>query len=149
THVIFLVPEANASGTGTTAGDLVDKKRSSFELGVEALAAAALTPTPAGNGRTNGGGAAAGSTGPAIPAGSESEPDPLGLKASLGPRPVLPGLEPESDPFGSARVASDPFQVAADPFSVPRVRPLGETAEDEEASRGRASGDLADFDIDE
>jgi pSer/pThr/pTyr-binding forkhead associated (FHA) protein len=68
-------------------------------------------------------------------------------------------LDPESDPFASARANKDPFSAGeGDPFAAPRARSLVDTHHDNGASSSGpppdddaapARGDLDDFSIDE
>jgi pSer/pThr/pTyr-binding forkhead associated (FHA) protein len=161
THVIFLVPETApiSSGDDQNAAPKKDERgRSSFEVNVEAVAAAAQWPSPAPqlaptqaspsvkNGQ-NGWATPAGAALPDAPTGvgedsSRSRRDPFRPGADPWEAPpsrktsALANLDPDADPFASARAAEaqkrgdDPFSVGADPFEGPRQRSFVETQHD-------------------
>ncbi len=143
THVIFLVSElASGSADGAPATGPTDKKRSSFEVDLEAAAAAAkwaapTSPLPAASPPRNGHGRMPSeSAAPALPVGpgelAPAFPSPLsfepGEESSRSRRdPFRPGADPwENRPGsppnarGSALANLDPD---ADPFSSARAEP--------------------------
>lgn len=182
THVIFLVPDLQSvSGDGDSSPS-EEKKRSNFEVNVEAIAAAAqgrptgvpFTPSfknGGANGRTSGVSQAttvapnrddlrALPTNPMNPGTGRFEPgedssrsqrdpfrpgaDPWEKKAPLG-NPLnnkgssaLANLDPDADPFSSARAENtknDPFSVGQDPFDAPRQRSVADTQHDLDEER--------------
>ncbi|MEZ0229456.1 MAG: FHA domain-containing protein [Planctomycetota bacterium] len=150
THVIFLVAEMATNDGESSPSE--EKKRSSFEVNVQAVAAAAGFK----NGRSG--------TGTAInmPRADELPLAPQGFAGGFEPGedssrsrrdPFRPGadpweqrippnkgssglvnLDPEADPFSSARAenakGADPFTVGADPFDGPRQRSVADTQHD-------------------
>ncbi len=177
THVIFLVAEMATNDGESSPSE--EKKRSSFEVNVAAVAAAANWPAPTTPGGRNGGGngrsagdrttlannaplradelplgpsfsqgLGAGAQGLASPGfepgeeSSRSRRDPFRPGADPWDKRIAPGkgssalvnLDPEADPFSSARAenakGADPFTVGADPFDGPRQRSVADTQHD-------------------
>jgi len=174
THVIFLVPETASASADAPGAASDEKKRSSFEINVEAVAAAAqwTAPTspnavPALNKNGKNGAPPSQSAAPALPVRPE-ERAPLGAAPATGLEPgeessrardpfrpgadpwenrppaptrgssALANLDPDSDPFASARAdqgrGADPFTVGADPFEGPRARSFVETQHDRDGA---------------